>query len=88
MIRRFFIQIIIISFIVCFFGLNFDTKVSIRFWFNDALTFNNISLFISLAVSYLLGVVTFLPFYIAKNFKSRKKEKEKGTVIKNIEIDE
>lgn len=75
MIRKFFIQVIIISIVVCFFGLNFDTKVSIKFWFNDALTLENISLFTTLAVSYLLGVLTFIPFYIIRKIKKNRKDK-------------
>lgn len=75
MIKKFFIHIIIVTLVVCFFGLNFDTKVNIRFWFNDKLTLEHISLFIALAASYLLGIITFLPFYLVKIFKKRKKER-------------
>lgn len=76
MIKKFFVQIVIISIIVCFFGLNFDTKISIKFWFNDSLTLESISLFIALAVAYILGFVSFIPFYIARNLKKRKLDKQ------------
>lgn len=76
MIKKFFVQIVIMTLIVCFFGLNFDTKVNIHFWFNDALTLENISLFISLAVAYFLGIITFIPFHIVKNMKRKKLEKQ------------
>jgi hypothetical protein len=75
MVKRFFVQILIISLIVCFFGLNFETKVSIRFWFADKLTINEISLFTALAVSYILGIVTIIPFYIIRGFKNKKSNK-------------
>ncbi len=76
MIKKFFVQIVFISIIVCFFGLNFDTKISIRFWFNDVLTLENISLFIALAAAYMLGLITVIPFFIAKNIKKRKSDKQ------------
>ena len=78
MIRKFFVQILLIAVIVCFFGLNFETKVNIKFWFNDQLTLNNISLFVSLAAAYLLGVLTSIPFYIARGMKNKNKEKNRG----------
>lgn len=68
-------HIIIVALVVCFFGFNFDTKVDIKFWFKDSLTLKDVSLFVSLAVAYLLGVITFLPSYISKSFKIKKKNK-------------
>lgn len=76
MIRKFFVQIIIISIVVMFFGLNFDTKVDIKFWFNDKLTVEGISLFIALAISFLLGVITIIPLYIKRLFAERKRKKQ------------
>lgn len=78
MIKKFFLQIVIISVIVCFFGLNFDSRVTIKFWFNDRFTLTDVSLFISLAVAYLLGIITTIPFYISKHFK---KKKDKNTKV-------
>lgn len=77
MIRKFFVQIILISLIVCFFGLNFDTKVDIKFWFNDSMNLEGVSLFIALAVAYALGILSFIPFYIARSFKKKKAKKLK-----------
>ncbi len=87
MVKRFFVQILIISLIVCFFGLNFETKVSIRFWFADKLTISNISLFTALAVSYILGILTIIPFYIIRGFKN-KKSSNNIKVSSNTDIDE
>lgn len=86
MIKKFFIQIIIITLVVCFFGLNFDTKVDIRFWFNEKMTFKGISLFISLAAAYGLGVISTLPFLIARSFKKKKNNKKnKQEISKNTD---
>lgn len=73
MLKKFLLQLIIIAIVVCFFGLNFETKINIKFWFNDLLTLKDISLFGALAGAYLLGVCTFIPFYIAKIVKKNKK---------------
>lgn len=84
MIKKFFLQILLITGIVCFFGLNFNTKVSIKFWFNDLLTVNDISLFVALGFSYLLGIISFIPLYISKNIKNkikRKKEIQDKTTV-------
>lgn len=75
------IHILIISVIVCFFGLNYDTKVDIKFWFNEQLTLTDVRLFTALAASYLLGLFTFIPFTILKKLKKRK-NKEKKEIIK------
>lgn len=76
MIRKFFVHIIIISIVVLFFGLNFDTKVDIRFWFNDKLTIKDVSLFIALAISFLLGVLTIIPLYIKRLITERQRRKQ------------
>lgn len=76
MIRKLFLQIIIIALVVCFFGLNFETTVDIKFWFNDKLSLNGISLFIALAAAYALGVLTCIPIYIARGLKKKKNEKQ------------
>lgn len=87
MIKKFFFQIIIITIIVCFFGLNFETKVDVRFWFNDKMTFEGISLFIALASAYGLGLLTAIPFYVARGLKKKKNSKTvtKETSIKSDE---
>ena len=88
MIRRFFLQLLVVTIIVCFFGLNFENKVDIRFWFGDKFNLTDVSLFVALAITYLLGFFTSIPFYIARGFKSKKnstnktkiKEKEKPII--------
>jgi len=85
MVKKIVINILIISLVVCFFGLNFDTKVDIRFWFSDSMTLKNISLFAALAGVYLLGLATIIPFYIV-NIISIKKLKK--TIKKSLKISE
>ncbi|MGL1891886.1 MAG: hypothetical protein OCD02_09685 [Spirochaetaceae bacterium] len=75
MIRKLFIQLFFVTLIICFFGLNFETKIDIRFWFNDLLTLKDISLFVALAFAYLIGVVTTIPFIIIKSIKKKKNDK-------------
>ncbi len=74
-------HIIIVALVVCFFGFNFETKVDIKFWFGDSLTVKGASLFISLGVAYLLGIITFLPSYVLKSFKGKKSSVKKEKKI-------
>ncbi len=76
----------IISAVVCFFGLNFDTKINIRFWFNDKLTLENVSLFTALAATYLMGVLTFIPSFFIKSLKNKNNNKKKSINIKKPPI--
>lgn len=68
------IHILIIAVVVIFFGLNYETKIDINLGF---ITLNEIRLFTALAVSYLLGLFTFIPFTILKQIKKRKKNEKK-----------
>lgn len=83
MIRKFFVNIIFISIVVIFFGLNFDTKIDIKFWFNDRLTITNVSLFIALAVAFFLGVLTIIPLYLKRVISERKRRKEESSDLNN-----
>ena len=91
MVKKLVINIIIITLVVCFFGLNIDTKVDIKFWFSDTMTLKNISLFAALGVAYILGLITILPFYTANiiSFKKFKKtiKKDLKTSDVNVESD-
>lgn len=79
MIGKLIVNSILVGILILFFGLNFDTKIDIHFWFNNKLTLHDVSLFIALFVAFLIGILATLPIYIVGKIKKNKKLKEADT---------
>ncbi len=74
MIVKLVVNLFIVALIVLFFGLNFDTKIDLHFWFNDRFTLKEVSVFIALMAAFLLGAVSTIPIYLLSSFRKKKKQ--------------
>jgi uncharacterized integral membrane protein len=71
--------IVVLAVILAFITFNLENRSDIYFWYNHGL--RDVPIFLTIFVSFTLGLFTALPFIIS-NFKKKKalpKEKKSGT---------
>jgi len=87
MMRFLFIMAIVILFI----GLNAGYSSNIRFWFGDKASFQNVPIYVSLFVAYMLGAFSVIPFALNRTIsrlkKRKKKEKAEKESVDNTSAD-
>ncbi len=82
---RFLVFLVVLALVVAFAGLNVAHRADVSFGFY---TFEDVPVFLSVAVAYLLGALTILPFTLSKSYRKRRKlskqksEQEKKALAK------
>lgn len=85
MVWKLILNIIVVMFVVAFFGFNYDNTLDLNFWFDGKASLKDIPVFAALAVAYLAGFLTILPFYIKRSFKQSRLNKKIKKMEKSSE---